>query len=285
MLREEKFAGLLYEKDFQKLQEQIKDCFIKEGGPGALPTRRKDQQVLAIIAPHSRYSYSGSCAAWGYKELAENKFPQTYVIIAPSSTGEEGILTTDMSWKTPFGIIRSDLNLVSQLVKEGIAIRHNNSFFDEATIEVQLPFLQFISMQEKDNLKIVPIIVSTKNLEKIEKLALTLSEIENIILICSSDLTHLGPKYNYEPFVFNKQKEFETLEKNSREYLSEVNYTGFQEYSLKNKNNFFGCLPSLLVTLKYCQEKNAKGKVLQYTASGNLNEEENVVGYSSIVFF
>ena len=73
MIRKPVVAGQFYPASFDELDKEINACFTSKFGPGDLPLKKKEQSVLGVIAPHAGYTYSGPCAAWAYKEIAESK--------------------------------------------------------------------------------------------------------------------------------------------------------------------------------------------------------------------
>ena len=79
-------SGLFYSNDFQDLNEQIEGCFMNELGPGSLPmTRDNTEEIKGVIVPHAAFAYSGACSAWAYKEIAETKMADVYIILSPGN--------------------------------------------------------------------------------------------------------------------------------------------------------------------------------------------------------
>ena len=66
-------AGTFYPDDFGELDNVIRASFEAELGPGALPSNKRLKRIFGIIAPHAGYKFSGQCAAWAYKEIAESE--------------------------------------------------------------------------------------------------------------------------------------------------------------------------------------------------------------------
>ena len=73
MARKPIVAGMFYSDDFDELSNQINDSFHSKFGPGDLPVKKRTKEILGIISPHAGYQFSGACAAWAYKEIAESK--------------------------------------------------------------------------------------------------------------------------------------------------------------------------------------------------------------------
>ena len=74
---------------------RLTECFTSDLGPGELPGLRKFRSVRGLIVPHASHSFSGACAAWGYKEIGESNLPDVFVIIGSNhKTNSSGFSTT-----------------------------------------------------------------------------------------------------------------------------------------------------------------------------------------------
>lgn len=279
-------SGIFYESTFDKLEKQIKSCFNHKLGPGDLPTKRKHKEILGVIAPHAGYSFSGPCAAWAYKEIAESKFPKTYVILGPNHTGSGAEFSTYLfsDWQTPLGIIKVDKDLGNKLIKKFPDLKNEaEAHLEEHSIEVQLPFLQFASKDNLDKLKFLPICIKSHDYDKLTKLALALLEFKDILLICSTDFTHYGPNYNFLPFIHSKKENLYNLDAKFIEYIKQLNSKGFYESS--KKTTICGRAP-ILTIMQFAKAKASKKVLLlaYYTSGDIINNYENAVAYASIVF-
>lgn len=182
------FSGVFYHKTFNELDQQIRECF--NSGPGDLFLERKNKKLFGIIAPNQRYSESGSCAAWAFKEIAESEFPDTYIII---SSNEEGTYVSTEDWETPMGKVKVDIELANLLKQNLNFVRENNNIHkNQREIEVQLPFLQFVSRDNLHSLKVLPLTICGLNLEQIKELADLLETLDRkICLIISTNVVDL----------------------------------------------------------------------------------------------
>jgi len=148
-------AGTFYEKAKTLLDEQIQDCFLKEKGPGALPIKNIDsvnKHTLAVISPHAGYIYSGMSAAWSFKSIAEQEMSDLYIIIGPNHRSFESGLTSE-TFDLPYGFVRVDQHFARELVAKGTIKENKNIHIFEHSIEVQIPFLQFIFKKILKNLR------------------------------------------------------------------------------------------------------------------------------------
>lgn len=274
-------AGQFYPKDFGELTKQIEESFNL--GPGALPTRRKDKKLSGILVPHAGYAYSGQCAAWAYKELAEAKFEKTYVIIAPDHNGRcDEVTTCQENWETPLGIVQIDKDFILHLKEKCLFIKEDK--IQEHAVEVQLPFLQYACRDKIKDLKIVPLIIP--NNDNFEELGRALSEIhENVCIIISSDFTHQGPNYGYTPFSANIKARVNMLDEKAIKLIEQLKARDFIDYVKATKATICGA-SAIAVGIEAIKEMFAKkGRLLNYYTSAEFTKDyTNSVSYASMEF-
>ena len=112
MVREPSVSGQFYESSFDSLNKQIENCFHDKRGPGDLPVeKRSDQRISAVIVPHAGYMFSGACAAWAHKEIAESNFPDAFILLGPNHFGTGSGLSIG-DWRTPLGLVKTHKDLI-----------------------------------------------------------------------------------------------------------------------------------------------------------------------------
>jgi len=262
-------------------------------GPGALPEKKPPLiQIIGGIAPHAGYSYSGSCAAWLYKEIAENK-PQvgTVILIGTNHTGFGGTITTTThfsTWLTPLGRVEVDLELINYLKKEyrdldDDALAHMR----EHSLEVQLPFLQFIY---SETFKIVPIVVKSLDYRQAEEFARALKNAitllgRDTVIIASSDFTHHGSIYGYVLFTSNISSNVKKLDMEFINAILELDTKKFLSLIRKYDATVCGA-GAIAIAMEYAKLFGGKVKLLRYYNSAEVTGDEDiVVGYASILFY
>lgn len=287
MLRKAVVAGQFYASKFGDLDKQIRDGFLSKLGPGEMPIKKRGREIYGAIVPHAGYQFSGACAAWAYKELAEAKMPDVYIIIGTNHTGIGANISTYLfgDWETPFGIVKIDKNFGKQLIKKcPELINEAEAHMHEHSVEVQLPFLQFINREYLSGLKFVPIVLKDIDYAKVCKLADAITDTEeNICVIGSSDLTHYGPAYNYVPFLHAKKDNLTKLDKRILNLV--VNMDGRELLKNKEKSTVCG-MNAMAVVIECCRAFGIKrGNFLRYYSSGDVTGDyDNSVGYGSVVF-
>jgi len=188
-VRKALLAGSWYPRNPEALSQLI-DHFLKNVNMPEIP----EGEVLAIIAPHAGYAFSGQVAAYAYK-LVQNKNFDTAVILSPSHRlGFEGCsIFPKGGYETPLGIAPVDDSLAAELSKATgfgfIAQAHEA----EHAVEIQVPFVQ----KTLPKAKIVPIVMGIPKKATIMRLAEGLKKVltgKKALIIVSTDLSHFLTK-------------------------------------------------------------------------------------------
>lgn len=289
MLRQAVVAGSFYPLDSKALEKKIIWCFKSKLGPGKLPQKKSSGKVSIAIVPHAGYDYSGPCAAHVYKKLAESKKPDVIVIVGTNHSGMGPSVSVFASgdWQTPFGNVPVDSQFAQEIIKNSpYAVEDQFGHKVEHSIEVQLPFLQYIY---KD-FKFVPIVLKGLHiLEETEDLANAIAVAANnlkksVLLIASSDFTHYGPSYNYQPFGQKAKENVKEIDKKAIELIEKLDVAGFLKHIVKTNSTICG-YPAITLAILFAKKVGLKKlKLLKYYTSGDISKDyTNFVGYASII--
>jgi AmmeMemoRadiSam system protein B len=272
-------AGTFYEGTAESLKGQIKNCFIHELGPGKIPeiVKAGPRHVLGLVCPHAGYMYSGPVAAHAYYKLASDGKPDVAVIFGPNHTGYGSALAVmnEGSWRTPLGDVEVDNDIANQIVSKSQIVDVDESAHRlEHSIEVQLPFLQYLY---GSNFKIVPICFLMQDLSSAREAGKATAKVlagKNAIIIASSDMTH------YEPQQSASRKDRQVLE--AVEAMDEAKL-----YSIIETQGMtvcgYGPIIALITAAKNLGAKEAK--LLCYKTSGDvIGDYSSVVGYAAVCF-
>ncbi len=266
-MRRAAVAGAFYEGERDRLEKQLRDCFSGI-------TREENENVLGAVVPHAGYMYSGSVAASVYAKLPR---ADIFVIVGPNHQGMGSLVAVSKdTWLTPLGEVEVDEAFVDALPKRIIDLDENAHKY-EHSIEVQLPFLQFLFNR---NFRFVPICIglsdedTTKEIG--EDLANTISKIEKkVVVIASSDFTH------YEPDRIAREKDEYVIEA-----IKELDVAKF--YNRVYERNSTACGIGPVAAMMHAAKKlGAKeGKLIKYATSGDITGDmSSVVGYGGITIF
>lgn len=274
-MREPFFAGHFYKRDASLLREQIKDCFNHKLGAG-LPNFKHDEKeiIKSVVVPHASYVFSGPSASWSYKALAESKIPSSIIILGPNHSGNGSFLSNE-DWETPLGICNVDKDIVNKLSK-WIPV-NNKAHALEHSIEVQLPFLQFIYGNNMP--KIIPICIDIDFDPFMGHNWLKTVVSDDILVIISSDFTHFGKSYGFLPFKDEYGSKRKKLDLESIDFLLRKDLKGFLAFVKRSGATICGTFPLIWGINK------GKGKLLCYYNSSEINEDLSFsVGYASLVY-
>lgn len=172
-------------------------------------------------------------------------------------------------------IHKCDKELVNHFKEKGITATES-PHLREHSIEVQVPFLQFIRKE------FTFAAIGIGHDADIEKISKAVSEVNDAIIIVSSDFTHYGFNYGYIPFSANIKNNLEKLDKDAIELILKHDAEGFIKYVNKTGITICGYYP-ILTFLKLI--KKPEGRLLKYYTSGDvLGNFRNSVSYASIIF-
>jgi len=267
-VKEPAVAGSFYPADRKELKDMVDGFLAKaEAGPDA-------GKLIALIAPHAGYQYSGAVAAHSYGRL-RGKDIRTVVIIGPShhATFRGASVYTKGSFRTPLGDIRINEKIASSLLDEKADVRFSPAVYEkEHSIEVQLPFLQEVL---KD-FTIVPVLIGSPTRETFDHLTKKLVGIlaydEHALIIASTDLSHY---HDYETAVNMDRKMTAAVE---RMDISEI-----EKYLGTGEAEMCGGFP-VIFTVAVARGLGAtNGTLFRYANSGDVTPDRaRVVGYSAM---
>ena len=278
-IRRPTVAGQFYEADAEELRAQIKSCFLHKLGPQKLPKISQHihpRSIVGLICPHAGYMYSGPVAASAFYELAQDGKPDTVVLLGPNHTGYGSALSMmrEGVWQTPLGKVEIDTALADQIRQETSVIEVDDlAHRYEHSIEVQLPFLQFLY---GDTFKIVPICFLMQDYESAVEVGGALEEAldaTNTVVIASSDMTH------YEPAKKASEKDQAALKA-----VTDLDAKRF--YDTVESLNITACgYAPITALITYANGVCAKAQLLNYHSSGDITGDySSVVGYAAVSF-
>jgi AmmeMemoRadiSam system protein B len=231
---------------------------------------------VGLICPHAGYVYSGPVAAHAFYELAIDGKPDTVVILGPNHTGYgSGLaLMREGIWRTPLGDVEVDSGLADAILHETKSVDVDDTAHRyEHSIEVQLPFLQFLY---GNSFKIVPLCFLMQDYDSALEVGRALVEAldaTNTVVIASSDMTH------YEPAKVAASKDQAALKA-----VTDMDAKRF--YETVETQNITACGYGPITSLiTYGVVMCAKAQLLSYHNSGDITgDHSSVVGYAAVSF-
>lgn len=253
-----------YPNTFEKLDRAIRESFEHKKGPGTLQASRRNVKNNLFLVPAESISKAGPCTAWGYMEIAEAKFPTTYIILGTNHHSDIKYSTyLFANWETPLGPVKVNEELGKKLQEEfPQLINEHTSHEKEHSVEIQLPWLQFAARDKLQELSFIPLTINTKDFKEIKNFAEILNKFaeENNITIITS--------YNVEDTATIRY-----IESCSSEAL--INYK-------QRKQKDMAELAPLLTLMEIANIREKKGEVISYQPS--ITGENKREYYASINF-
>ena len=198
-------AGMFYPDSAPVLHEQIAQLF--KTARTIRPVNIPKPSIRALIVPHAGYMYSGLTAAIAYQTLYSfTQVPQTLVVIGPSHHyAFSGVILPQAQWfQTPLGDIPINTEKATLLQQQFSLIKDDQAHQPEHSLEVQLPFLQYIL---KDSIQLLPLLCGLESADKLAALFQYILSWNNTLLVISTDLSHF---LDYETA---RQRDQQTAEK------------------------------------------------------------------------
>ena len=248
-------AGQFYPENPVELEQMVKSLLNDVEN---IPSPSK-----AMIAPHAGLIYSGPVAATVYASLlAIKEKVNRVVLLGPSHRIYlKGLaLSSTDHYATPLGKIEIDQDAYDSVRDLAQVTVTDAAHAQEHSLEIQLPFLQFVLRQ----FKLVPIVVGEAAPEEVAEVLEILWGDEETRIIISSDLSHFHDYETAKQIDLSTSKAIENLQLES---------IGPQQAC--------GCMP-VRGLLQLARTKHLSVKTLDLRNSGDTSgSKDRVVGYGA----
>jgi len=272
--RQPAVAGAFYPADPKELARMV-DGFISQAKVPQI------EGLIAVVAPHAGYVFSGPVASYSYA-LLKNRKVDRVVVIAPSHY--EAFSFTSIyngtAYSTPLGTIPVDHEFAAKLGHMGSGLKLSDRGHAvsegrrEHAVEVQLPFLQ----RTLEQFKLVPIVMGDQSYAACRTLGLALAKLmkgSETIIVASSDLSHYHP---YDEAVKIDHKTLKAI--TEWDYLS-------MSHNFESRI-WEACGGGPIIAAMIASERLGanQAKVLKYANSGDTTGDKfRVVGYAAVAFY
>jgi hypothetical protein len=168
-------------------REDLYYCLAKQDG------EKKDSltlqgQIIGGIVPH--HLVAGHLIARFMENLALNSNPEVIVLVGPNhyNLGAK-VITGYYDWQTSEGIVKTDKQIVRELVNSGLALENEEVMANEHSIGAVVPFIEHFLPEAR----VVPLIfhhdVSLDEVDKVLAMLATYLD-EKAVFIGSVDFSH-----------------------------------------------------------------------------------------------
>jgi len=271
-IRPSPIAGSWYTNNPEKLAAEM-DNYLDSASLLNL-----DGDVIALIAPHAGYIYSGAVAGYAFATVRDRDFDLVALLSPLHAPHRSAFLTSAHAfYATPLGnipVARDAVNEVDEILRAELgfgitAITHDR----EHSLEIELPFLQ---RSLKSDFALLPIMIRSTNAQELAVLGQALAKIlrdKNALLVASTDLSH-----------FYSQEDAKILDSEMLHQIESFSPKGVLQAEERGRG--FACgRGAVASTLYAARELGAKNvKILHYATSGDVTGDfSSVVGYASAV--
>lgn len=271
-IRQAQVAGQFYPGEPAALRQMV-DGFLAEAANAPV-----QGDIVALIAPHAGYPFSGKVAAHSYVLLKGRRFDRV-VVIAPSHFDAFPFISVynGDAYVTPLGTIPVDKDFAAGLAKSNPLIKLSSQGHmptqqqGEHALEVQLPFLQ----RTLGDFKLVPIVMGRQDYESERALGTALAKMgkgTSTLIVASSDLSH------YHPYDKASKMDHKTLTA-----IQEWDYLTLSENL--NMRVWEACGGGPIVATMIAAERLGarEARLLKYANSGDVTSDRGrVVGYGAV---
>ncbi|MDC7227493.1 MAG: AmmeMemoRadiSam system protein B [Spirochaetales bacterium] len=241
----------------------------------------EDTTCFAAIVPHAGWYYSGRIAAIPLKKTCGGK--KIIVVIGGHLPPGSSILAASESEiETPLGIIVNRLDCIKRLQED---INIEEDIFSDNTVEVILPMIKYFSPGADAIWLRAPADEKAVELGKILYELTVELEVETAV-IGSTDLTHYGANYGFEPQGRGVSGLNWMKNKNDAEVIDllvNMSSKDAVDHALANKS---ACsIGAAAAAVEFASQNGVeKGLLTQYSTSYDVMPSDSFVGYAGIIY-
>ncbi len=239
--------------------------------------------VRALILPHAGYQFSGATAAEAIARVSGARFKRVLILAPSHYSGYLGLSIADVgAYRTPLGAVPLDSEAVARLRQSDLVDAHPEAHRREHSIEIQLPFLQ---RALAPGWRLVPVLVGQLDETQYPAAAALLRPLADAqtLVIASSDFTHYGRRFGYQPFPLDSRtaERLRALDEGALDRIRHIDASGLLAYQLDTGITVCGIRPlALLVSML---PPSAKVRLIGYETSGALTGDyRHSVSYAAL---
>ncbi len=275
-------AGRFYTNNPEMLASQIATLIKKS--QAIVPVHG----ARAVILPHAGYEYSALTAMKTLLRASAGKFSRALVIAPSHRMPFRGIAVSEYSaYSTPAGDVPVDSAAIADiLLRDSQFVQNLSDAHDyEHALEVELPLLRELNPE----IKIIPVIAGFIDVVSAGHVAELLEQFWNkdTLWVISSDFTHYGKAFSYQPFTSDIKKNLHELDMGAINHILKFDLDGFSHYVNRTGATICGAGP-IRILLAATRRAIASGEKLQaelvdYTTSGEITGDfSHCVSYAGI---
>jgi AmmeMemoRadiSam system protein B len=260
----------------------VSDRQTREAVEGMLQgVKTESRSACAGVVPHAGWEFSGSIALEVFSRLL---IPcDTIVIIGGHLSPSDGILCAfEEGYETPLGVVGADLDLLKALSQK-LEIREDRHA--DNTVEIQLPFIRYLFPGVKAlGMRASPsavAIVLGKTLAGVSQ-----SIGKKVVVVGSTDLTHYGAGYAFNPAGSGERAMKWVRDVNDRRFIESLLSMDADAAIARAEMERSACSAGgAVAAMSFAREKGcARGRLVKYATSYEVHPSDSFVGYAAVVF-
>lgn len=239
--------------------------------------------IRALIVPHAGYRFSGPTAAAAFSLVRGGDYDRVIVLAPSHRAAFHGLSIADVdAYETPIGPVPLDTAAIRKLRQSPLVTSVAEAHVAEHAIEIELPLLQWAL---KSGWRLVPILVGNLAPEDYAAAADLLRPLadQHTLIIASSDFTHQGPRFGYQPFPADDElpQHVRTLDDGAIERILAMDGAGLLAYRERTGITMCGIRP--VAVLLDLLTPGAEVQRVAYATSGEITGDwGNSVSYAAL---
>ncbi len=254
---------------------------MMEGFLARVPAAPAPQRLIALVAPHAGYVYSGPVAAYSYA-LLKGRHYERVVVIAPShfEAFDYAAIYDGDAYATPLGSVPVDKEFAKKLAAANPRLMRFSSQGHtpvgdqgEHALEVQLPWLQHML----GNFKLAPIVMGNQSYDASRAVGVALAKLvgPETLIVASSDLSH-----------FHTYDQASALDRRTLNALGDWDYLSMSRNFEQRIWEACGGVPIVAAMMAAERLGATRATVLKYANTGDVTgDRSRVVGYGAAAMF
>jgi len=239
--------------------------------------KREQRRAISVIVPHAGYEYSGPVAGAVFSSV---QIPKYLVILGPNHRHvmSRFAIMSEGSWQTPLGDVPINTQLAEAITnRSGLVKDDSGAHEQEHSLEVQLPFIQYI----RNDISIVPITIAYQtSYEELEELGHAIADAiqaqdEDILIVASTDMSH-----------YVSQREAVAKDSLAMDEIDRLHARGLYEIVSQENISMCGYQPTTSTIVASKKLGATQAELIKYQTSGEVTKNfHEVVGYAGYRIF
>jgi len=267
-IRPSPIAGLWYTSNPEQLRRQINQYLAQAELPELAG------EVVALIAPHAGYRYSGRTAGYAFRAVSGRQYEQV-VVLSPFHGYHPAplLVSAHAAYQTPLGTVPVDRQAIESLDQRLSTRLTPISRDEEHSLEIELPFLQCALAGP---FRLLPVMMRSQSPQTARMLGEALAQEltgRSALLVGSTDLSH-----------FYDQQEADRLDAEMLRQIADFSPEGMLQAEREGKGFACGVAPVAALLWAAHHLGGNQVHILHHSTSGDVTgDRSSVVGYGAAV--